>query len=521
MKARRSGRAARRGGRAWLRIVTACALALGLAAVARAQVVPGTVIQTIDPSLWDAPSTDPSGISYRPDTGELLTCDAEVEETAGGITFYEGVSVWTHTRTGVVTATAETLPWSPEPTGISVDPAGGRLWISDDVRDSLYELDLGADGVLGGGDDSRVRLRGYTLAGCDDLEDVAYNPIDGHLYVTGGAGQEICRISPGANGVFDGAEQYGDDVLTTMSVLAFGITDPEGIVYDPFWDTLVVADRGSRDLYELTPDGAFLRRIDVDFPSDVKLSGVTIAPGTTNPMLRNYYVTDRHVDNDTDPTANDGRIFEVVVIPLGGNGAPIVDAGPPQTLSWPSNQVELDGFVGDDGHPFPPSNLAVLWSQRSGPGSVSFADENSATTTATFSAPGSYVLQLVGDDSALTSLDTVTITIGSVSLSVSSTGLGSVMLDPPGGVYEPGATVTLTAAPAAGYYLSRWSGDVSGTANPMALVLDADYAVVAEFKSAGGNGTSCGIGPELAALLPALGRLLRRRRARAPDSSRI
>ena len=69
----------------------------------------------------------------------------------------------------------------------------------------------------------------------------------------------------------------------------------------------------------------------MNFPSSTKPSGVAIAPGSTNPALRNYYVTDRRVDNDGDPTENDGRIFEVVAVPLGGNGAPIVDAGPPQT----------------------------------------------------------------------------------------------------------------------------------------------------------------------------------------------
>lgn len=121
-----------RGCGAWLRIA-AGALALGLGGAAAAQVVPGTVVQTIDTSLWSPPSTDPSGITYRPDTGELMTCDAEVEESAGGISFYQGVNVWTHTRTGAVTATATTMTWSREPTGISFDPAGGRLFIADDV----------------------------------------------------------------------------------------------------------------------------------------------------------------------------------------------------------------------------------------------------------------------------------------------------------------------------------------------------------------------------------------------------
>jgi hypothetical protein len=567
----------------WL-VLAAVGLALGFGASAHAQVDPGSVVQIIDSSLWTPPSPDPSGISYRPDTGQLLTCDAEVEETVGGGTLYQGANVWTHTNTGGIVATATTVPWSNEPTGISFDPAGGRLFIADDIKGSIFEVSLGADGSFGTADDSRVRHKGYSAAGCDDIEDVTYDNFDGHLYIAGGGATEICRIGVGGNGFFDGAPPFGDDTVVTMSVAAFGLTDPEGIVYDPFWNTLVLADRGTRDLYELTPDGNFLRKIDVNFPSDMKPSGVTIAPGSTNPALRNYFVTDRHVDNDFDPTENDGRIFEVVAIPLGGNGAPVVDAGPPQTVQWPTNNVDLDGFVSDDGHPYPPSSVAVLWSKQSGPGSVTFGNPNSATTTASLSAPGSYVLQLVGNDSALASLDTVAITLSQdVTLSVSSTGPGAVMLDPPGGVYtlgeavhltavpnpdaafngwsgdlsgttnpamlvlgtdesvtasfvtlyeltvastgagsvtldppggvyEAGSAITLTAVPARGYFFNGWSGDASGAANPLLIVMDADYSVDAEFKSAGGSGTSCGIGPELVALLPPLGWLLRRRR---------
>jgi hypothetical protein len=411
---------------------------------------------------------------------------------------------------------ATTVPWSNEPTGLSFDPAGGRLWVSDDVRGSVYEVDLGPDGLLGTSDDKRVRLRGYLEAGCDDLEDVAYDVLAGHLFVISGAGQEICRVGSGPNGVFDGMPPWGDDELTSFSLAPHGILDPEGIVHDPLWNTLVVADRTTRSLYEVTPEGALLRKIAVAFPDGSKISGITIAPGSTNPRLRNYYVTDRGVDNNTNPFAVDGKVYEVVAIPLGGNGAPIVDAGPPRTLEWPENSVALDGFVNDDGHPYPPSTLLSQWSQLAGPGSVSFADASAAQTTASFSAPGAYVLQLLADDSAAQTTDTVAITVDhSVTLSVSTVGPGTVALDPPAGPYAPGTTVTLTAIPGTGSVFGSWAGDASGGDNPLQLVLDTDKAVLARFASGGGTGSACGIGPELVAAIPLLA-WLRRRRRRSP-----
>jgi len=342
-------------------------------------VEPGWVVHTVETSLWSPPSPDPLGITYRPDTGELLTCDSEVEETA----IFAGTNLWAHSVSGVVSSTATTTGYSNEPTGIAFDPAGGRLWISDDIRDLILEVGLGPDGSLGTLDDEIGELDGYTDAGCEDLEDVAYDPLGGRLFVAGGDGREICTIERGPNGSFDGALPSGDDLVSTWSVAAWGIQNPEGIVYDPIENTLVVADNRNPDLYELTPDGILLRKIDVTFPPGTRPSGIAIAPGTPSPFLRSYYVTDARLDNGGDPYENDGRIFEVVAAPLGGNAAPVVDAGASQTIPWPGNQVSLQGFASDDGHPYPPSVLTTLWSQQGGPGSVSFGDATSPSSLAT------------------------------------------------------------------------------------------------------------------------------------------
>ena len=506
----------RRRSRFGLLAHAAAGLVLAAASSASAQFVidPGLVINTVQTSLWDPPSPDPSGITYRPDTGQLMTCDAEVEEVVNGVTYYEGVNIWTHTRTGVVTSTYTTVGHSNEPVGISFDPAGGRLWYSDDVRGSIFEVAFGPDGNFGTGDDVVRELRNYDDAGCTDIEDLTYNSFDGHIYTTADS-THICKIGVGPSGTFNGVPPQGDDVVTIVSVPTSPFLDPEGIVYDPFWNTLVIADRATRDLYEITPEGGVLRKIDVNFPGGTKPAGVTIAPGSLNPMLRNYYVVDRKVDNDGDPNENDGRLFEIVAIPLGGNGAPIVDAGPPQTIQWPANSTSLSGFVGDDGHPYPPSTVTAVWSKLSGPGSVSFDNANQAVTTATFSAPGAYVLQLVGNDSALQTLDTVAITLSqTVSLNVVTSGPGSVVLDPPGGSYLAGQSVNVMAVPGPGALFTGFGEDLAGTANPQALTVDGDKTVSASFGSLAGG---CGIGPELALILPLLGAL---RRRQATGSSR-
>jgi hypothetical protein len=74
---------------------------------------------------------------------------------------------------------------------------------------------------------------------------------------------------------------------------------------------------------------------------------------------------------------------------------PIVSAGASQTITLPAS-ASLSGSASD------PNGLAltVLWSQASGPGTVTFVNPNAVSTTANFSAAGSYVLALKATDSA-------------------------------------------------------------------------------------------------------------------------
>jgi hypothetical protein len=100
-------------------------------------------------------------------------------------------------------------------------------------------------------------------------------------------------------------------------------------------------------------------------------------------------------------------------------------------------------------------------------------------------------------------------------LTITVSGGGLVLLNPPGGSYPAGTVVELTASPTSVSWLfSEWSGDASGSDNPLLLTMDADKSVQATFASTGVPPPSCGIGPELVALLPPLGWLYRRRTRR-------
>lgn len=66
-------------------------------------------------------------------------------------------------------------------------------------------------------------------------------------------------------------------------------------------------------------------------------------------------------------------------------------------------------------------------------------------------------------------------------LMVYLSGNGTVLLDPPGGLYESGSAVRLTAEPATGWRFDRWAGDATGAANPLVLTVRANLKVTAIF----------------------------------------
>ncbi|MCP5016448.1 MAG: hypothetical protein GY938_14470 [Ketobacter sp.] len=114
------------------------------------------------------------------------------------------------------------------------------------------------------------------------------------------------------------------------------------------------------------------------------------------------------------------------------NQAPTVDAGADAVLVLPDNQVALTGSVTDDGLS---GSLDLEWSVISGPDTVSFSAPGSASTTATFTTAGVYVLQLQADDSEFVAADSITVTVSEPdliaptapdSLTAAVSGVGSI-----------------------------------------------------------------------------------------------
>ncbi|MEM1561348.1 MAG: glycoside hydrolase, partial [Ignisphaera sp.] len=85
--------------------------------------------------------------------------------------------------------------------------------------------------------------------------------------------------------------------------------------------------------------------------------------------------------------------------------------------------------------------------------------------------------------SVVTFVCSVSGTTYNLTTSVNPSGAGSVSLNPSGGVYVAGTTVTVTAVSNSGWVFLGWSGDVSGNQNPISIVMNGNRSVTANFVS--------------------------------------
>jgi hypothetical protein len=266
------------------------------------------LVRVTSTAKFSPPSPDPAGVTYVAKRNRLIISDSEVEE----MPIYKGVNLFVATRSGAWAGGSSSIRFSSEPTGVDHRPSNGNLFVSDDQADRIFEVARGSDGRFGTGDDTVTSFftRGV---GNSDPEDVAFDDALGYMHVVDGAGTQVYTYNPGKNRRFDGVPPRGDDTVSSFDVARLGAKDPEGIAYDEVRKTLLVLDHKTRMVYELTRAGQLLNTISISAANPIVAAGVTVAPASNGSGARNLYIVDRGLDNDSNPTENDGRLYEMAV----------------------------------------------------------------------------------------------------------------------------------------------------------------------------------------------------------------
>jgi len=227
---------------------------------------------------------------------------------------------------------------------------------------------------------------------------------------TPAAAWQVTYTFPGAK-----SQSYATPMVPVLKVL------PSGKVFVFYCD----GDNGNADWHHLacfqgmsTDQGHHFTLTQLTWPGTYdfrdNVSAAVAAPlGQAERVILKYQKC-FNVTNASDPVTHTGSCEMVMwdrpmTADVSTNQPPTVDAGPDQTIALPAS-ANLTGTATDDGLPSG-SSLTTTWTKVSGPGTVTFANANAKSTTASFSLAGSYVLRLTASDGSLSASDDLTVTV--------------------------------------------------------------------------------------------------------------
>ena len=328
-----------------------------------------SLVRTTNLAAISPPSPDPSGITYVPSSNTLVIVDGEVEETAGGITHFQGANVWELTLLGNKVRTANISTKSPtvtamanEPTDIAWNPNNGHYFVTDDDAKRVYDLNPGGDGWIGTADDSWTFFS-TTGVGSGDPEGIAFNPQNSHLFVADGHNAEVYEFN------------LAGSLVNQFDVQQYGIGDPEGIEFNAETGTLFTmsSNKATPVIAETTIDGTLLQTINIA-PANVETAaGLVFAPASNGSGVKRFYIVDRGIDNNDNPNIVDGKLYELTAPSFGPTPTPSQTFTPTSTFTpgLPTATPTITPTSLPSGN-----SLYASFASNGSVGGVSFADED-------------------------------------------------------------------------------------------------------------------------------------------------
>jgi hypothetical protein len=228
---------------------------------------------------------DPSGLAYVPGLQKLFIADSEHDESP----YLSSSTLFSLGPNGAVQAYSLTS-FTKEPTGLAYNPNNGHLYITDDDKQEVFWVDpANPSKMLGSFDTASL--------GFLDSEDPKFDPVTGHMFMLDGSLKKIFELTD-------------QGVLVGSTALPSVMSDAEALAYDPTHEVFFVASGKSPNIWELDRNGNILATINVLGSSSPKPipKGLELAPSSdpTDGNKMSLYVADYGVDQ-----RNDGRLFEI------------------------------------------------------------------------------------------------------------------------------------------------------------------------------------------------------------------
>jgi hemolysin type calcium-binding protein len=334
-----------------------------------------SVVQIIDTTKWSNPSADPAGLTWipgaTPGTGTLIMSDSEIDESP----FFRPDNLFYLSETGVFDHSAALSSFCKEPTGVAFNPLNGHLFISDDGKRAVFEIDPANPGTL-------ISSFSTKTFGSDDAEDILFDPVTGHLFVVEG---EQSALNPRT--IFE-IDPANPQTAISKIVLPAAVGDSEAVAFDPDRNVFYVCGHKSENILVVSRDGklvdtlTLLQNYDNPSGTGVKPKGLTLAPSSDpndDPSVMSLWVADYGKDQFMD-----GRLFEIrlsspILPPLFTANADTIDFNSIVAGSYASG-TQYDALAGADNVTLP-IDAAAATAAGFSPGTIFHAGDGNDTVS--------------------------------------------------------------------------------------------------------------------------------------------
>lgn len=261
-----------------------------------------SLVKTVRTSSWSRPSPDPTGLTFRPGTRELLVSDSEVDEIPG---LWAGRNMWSSGALGNGRRAGRLTEATHEPEDLAWYPRNRVLYACDDDKDMVFGIKSGPDHRFGSLDDRSAVVLKTRRFGSGDPEGMTYVSFKGALVIADDSAQRIYKVRRGPDRKFGS----GDDIVRSFSTPPLGIDHPEGVAFQPGTRSLFIVGYPQSMVAVTTLTGRLVRKIDLTPYGLIHPSAIEIAPRAPGHPRSLLYVLDRGLDNNSHPRENDGRLF--------------------------------------------------------------------------------------------------------------------------------------------------------------------------------------------------------------------
>ncbi|MCI0690403.1 DNRLRE domain-containing protein [candidate division KSB1 bacterium] len=181
----------------------------------------------------------------------------------------------------------------PDPLNVAFDSRANRLALFDQAAKALTEIQATSTGYLEPSAETITRVEAQQF-GLTNPQGMTFDPT-GRLFVLDAAGPRIVRISPNSRLKFDVATAARDNRILPIELNHLADAQPRGVAFNPNTNHLYVLSSAKQTLYELTEAGQVVATRDLSFLELRDPQGMVFAPSgdlTDDPALMSLYIAD-------------------------------------------------------------------------------------------------------------------------------------------------------------------------------------------------------------------------------------